>query len=321
MLLKLFLKLSIPIRLIADILGIALLALLLWPVLDAVNQWSPGILKKTFTQQIALNFLYAIVLGQICAFSGFTIAYMIRHFYPGKWLVFFVIGVLILMPETTQILGFGPIAKSLSGKDMVLFSHLSACLWPTLFAILCGSAMIHSIGSETLLTMKHLGAPPGASLFRFILPRFFKPLIFTGFLFSSYILGHGVSLYQEMSIKSYSLSWLFIGPADLLGQSQQAGMAYSILLGFSLIVSFLCLAQINPGSVAVSPASIPQSSKPVKRKKSKKRKPLPGVTPAVQQEAPVQPEPEPQPEPEAQPEPPKKKMGLKISLSKNKADS
>ncbi len=343
MLLKLFMKLSIPIRLITDILGTALLALLLWPALTALNQWDPGILKTTFNNHVGLNLLYALILGPACAFGGFTIAYMTRHFYPGKWLLFFSIGLLILMPETVQILTFGPIAQIFSGKDKVLFSQLSACLWPTLLATLVGFAMIRSVGSDKLLIMKHLGAAPGSSLFRFMLPQFLKPLLFLGLLFSCFILGHGISLNQEMSLKSYNLSWLFIGPLELMGQAQHGGMGYTILLGISLVTSFVCLIQFSAPIKSHATASA-QSNKPVKRKKPKKRKPLPNTTPtvasetpqaSVKQEDPVTEviqtdmpetsEPEPVQEPEPLPEPesaaPKKKMGLKISLGKKQGDS
>lgn len=288
---RLFLKLNIFGKILAELLLLTFFVCLFFPVFPALGILNPadnGLTYSHFIQIISktqLPFLlegltYSFSIGYLCTIFGFFIGYLTHKQFTGKFLFLALLTFFLIVPESFQLMIASPILGFIfkAKGPIIELTYASSFLFLTSISILSTYALMSKVSKYELEVINNLGASPIQIFTKYIFPMGKKMIFQLGFVLSCQVMFFGTHTTFLANPNKHAFVWNLSGPFSLYNDLALPSSSYSVLLilflvsilpGFAFINKEFKGADTSKSRVANSPKS---SRKKVTRKLPKKTK-------------------------------------------------
>ncbi|MCJ8344889.1 ABC transporter permease [bacterium] len=289
---RLFLKLNIFGRIIAELLLLVFFVCLFFPIFPALGILNPadnGLNYKHFMELLSKNqlgflieaLIFSFSTGYLCTLLGFFVGYLSHRNFTGKFFFLSLLSFFLIIPESLQFMIASPVlALMFKAKGpMIEITYLSSFLFLTTISIFCTYALMSKISQAELETMSGLGASPMQVFTKYVFPQGKKMVIYLGFILSIQVMVNGTHTTYIANPAKHTFAWNLSASQILFNDLGIASSSYAVLLLFFLLSIIPAILLINKEfsqskiSAANKSAGIKTSSrKKVTRKLPKKKK-------------------------------------------------
>ncbi|MCO4783871.1 MAG: hypothetical protein KC646_16200 [Candidatus Cloacimonetes bacterium] len=279
---RLFLKLNIFGRILAELLLLVFFVCLFFPVFPSLGIFNPAdsglhykhygqLLSKTHLPFLIEGLTFSFATGYFCTIFGFVIAYLTHKPFTGKFLFLSAISFFLIAPESLQLMIASPLLGFVfkTKGPIVEITYISSFLFLTSISILSSYALMSKVSKFELEAMNNLGASPIQIFTKYILPMGKKMIFQLGFALSCQVMFFGTHTKFIANPSKHSFVWNLSGPYYLyndLGLPSSSYVLLLILFLLSVLPSFWFINKEFKGSTQ----SINQKGKPVNKSTRKK---------------------------------------------------